>query len=339
MSRNKSAFGAFHFAPSQVSSGSSSETPFGLQSPPKDDPLDNDSYSLASGQSQTQSLASEHESLIFERLVQDPLTSGTPIGHSLPRHVSRDTFIPSSLDTATLMDHIQPLDHADAIEFGFNSRRSSLANLEAALAPPASRRGSSTNLAAQQPFLKRGSYSQASLSRTSSNLTQQLAQTTTAPVSRGPPSQAQSAQLQSLPPLSVTRSGCSITAPRSATASPASLKDRNKSFCSYADIIALDDNEMKSPIRRPSISASLSNSFSMARTNSLNSSNARSATANASCTPGYRPSRTFRADGGDDSLQSSGMDRKNSEPFIATSMRTSYSAKIHSNENVIDDDE
>ncbi|GAV28181.1 hypothetical protein PMKS-001651 [Pichia membranifaciens] len=45
---------------------------------------------------------------------------------------------------------------------------------------------------------------------------------------------------------------------------------KNKSFCSYADIIAQDDHESKFQIRRPSISLSLNNQ-KLARTNSMSS--------------------------------------------------------------------
>lgn len=322
---------AFHFASSKTPSVD--EPPFGLSSPPKEDPLDQDSYSLNS------SIASQHDSLIFERLVQDPLTSGTPVAHSLARHVSCDTFIPSSLDTTTHMINDPSSEiHEEAIGFGFSSRRPSLANLEAALSGPSpnSRRSSSTNLTNQSGFYKRGSYSQASLSRTSSNLTQQLQQTTSHNAASGakypsPPSTRSGGSCgaphgagvtcaSALPPLSTTRSGSSVRS----TNSPSM---RNKSFCSYADIIAQEDVEMKSPIRRPSISASLSNSFSMARSNSANTQ-CRSPIA-----PPFR-TRPFGAARGDEdafspSMEGNPMLRKNSDA-ISTLRTLKYAVNSNS---------
>lgn len=319
--QQKGKFTSFHFAPSQVSSGS--ESPFGLNSPPKEDPLDNDGYSLNS------SINSQHDSLIFERLVQDPLTDGQPISHSLPRHVSCDTFIPSSLDTTThLINNPESELKHEPIEFGFNSRRSSLANLEAAFNGPSSnsRRSSSTNLSHQSGFYKRGSYSQASLSRTSSNLTQQLQQSTPTANSQTPqpkfntppPSRSQGVNgYQNLPPLTSTRSGSSISGSRVAALSNSQSPSlRNKSFCSYADIIAQEDIEMKSPIRRPSISASLSNSFSMARSNSA--SNQRSP-----ATPSFR-SRPFGSSANNKSDDSS-------EQIMSTSMDNSFNSSMRKN--------
>lgn len=369
-SKKSAKFTSFHFAPSEVSSGS--QSPFGLNSPPKEDTLDNDSYSLNS------SINSQHDSLIFERLVQDPLTSGQPVSHSLPRHVSCDTFIPSSLDTTThLMNNPESeLDH-EAIELGFNSRRSSLANLEAAFngSSSNSRRSSSTNLNNSSGFYKRGSYSQASLSRTSSNLTQQLQQTVSQTSQTSTPSQqpqqpqqqnkhntpplsshSSSSSLrasgingfQTLPPLKLSRSGSSISGPRAvALSNSQSPSMRNKSFCSYADVIAQDDIEMKSPIRRPSISASLSNSFSMARSNSASNPRSPATTSyrNRQFSNNNNTNKNDESDSQqvfstsiDNNIKSSSLLRKNSDS--TNNLRhNAYSIRVHSSNSQNDDDD
>ncbi|ONH74859.1 hypothetical protein BOH78_2067 [Pichia kudriavzevii] len=171
-----------------------------------------DNYSITSSYSEASYNSRADNSLIFERLVQDPLIEGQPIPSSLPRHHTSETFIPASLDTTTHMIRNNTIDIHDLnepTEFGFNSRKSSLANLEAALG------GSSK---------------------------------------------------------SVTSTSVSSYASQRAQNAPVSPLQKNKSFYSYADIIAQDDQDSKFAIRRPSISTSLSNQ-KMARTGSFGSCN------------------------------------------------------------------
>lgn len=229
-----------------------------------DDNDDNDQYSLTSSISQSSYNSRADNSLIFERLVQDPLTSAHP--HSLPRHISSETFIPASLDTKTHMIKNNDFDFVleEPIEFGFNSRRSSLANLEAALGPP-SRRTSSANL---QSF--RSTLSRSNTNSSFSNLTQQLQNANNQPQSQPLMSSHSQSSVNSLPPLTSVVSSSSI---KSQQISPG-LK--NKSFCSYADIIAQDDQDANFAIRRPSISTTFSSQQILARTNSISSINANS---------------------------------------------------------------
>lgn len=270
--------------------------------------LDNDQFSLASSISRSSCNSRADDSLIFERLVQDPLTDAQPIPHSLPRHISSETFIPASLDTTTHMivnnnESIDDLSNDDlasqgpaAVQFGFSSRRSSLANLEAALgghsSAVSSRRPSIANL--QSSFGMNSSYrlnstSTNTLSRSQtnssfSNLTQQFqnvnstkripqSQPLAQSLSQNSQSSAQNTSptnVSTLPPLTTTLTSSSVTSLSNQRNPSSSPMMKNKSFCSYADIIAQDDQDAKYPIRRPSISLSLSNQ-KLARTNSISS--------------------------------------------------------------------
>jgi hypothetical protein len=236
----------------------------------------NDQYSLTSSISQSSYNSKADNSLIFERLVQDPLIDAQPIPHSLPRHVSSETFIPASLDTTTHMIRNNEFDFVieEPVDFGFSSRRSSLANLEAALGP-SSRRPSTANL--QSLRANPNNYSTNTLSRSNtnssfSNLTQQFQNaqfnnnSNNNLVLQSQPLSQSNSQNTTLPPLTTSLTNPSRN-PNSVSASPMM---KNKSFCSYADIIAQDDHESKFSIRRPSISTSLS-SQKLARTNSMNS--------------------------------------------------------------------
>ncbi|ODQ46516.1 hypothetical protein PICMEDRAFT_16386 [Pichia membranifaciens NRRL Y-2026] len=267
--------------------------------------LDNDQFSLASSISRSSMNSRADDSLIFERLVQDPLTDAQPIPHSLPRHVSSEAFIPASLDTTTHMilnndDPMEEMSNDDpanpsGVQLGFSSRRSSLANLEAALghsSAASSRRPSIANL--QSSFGMNSSYrlnssSTNTLSRSQtnssfSNLTQQFQNSNSSrripqsqPLSQSLSQNSQNsapnippAGASNLPPLTTSLTSSSVnslTNQRNPSSSPV-LK--NKSFCSYADIIAQDDHESKFQIRRPSISLSLNNQ-KLARTNSMSS--------------------------------------------------------------------
>lgn len=285
---------------------------------------DNDAFSLSSSIS-LRSLHSANaartkadNSLIFERLVQDPLTDAQPIPHSLPRHVSVETFIPASLDTTTHMIKNNDFSLAESenntpfgeSEFGLNlSRRSSLANLEAALGGPSSRRPSTTNF--QSSSYRLNSFSSNTISRSNtntsfSNLTQQFQSASIS--SQRAPQNALNAHMQqecphdssdmsvpSAQPLSHSNSQNSNLPLLFKTSTSGSYSQRgqqtsasplmqNKSFCSYADIIAQDDHEASFSIRRPSLSMSLSNQKLM-RTYSSSSQTQFTNSANSQRSP------------------------------------------------------
>lgn len=268
-----------------------------------------DNYSITSSYSEASYNSRADNSLIFERLVQDPLIEGQPMPSSLPRHHTSETFIPASLDTTTHMIRNNTIDIHDLnepTEFGFNSRKSSLANLEAALG------GSSSNLSSRRPSSANlptlNSFRSANLSRVSttssfSNLTDAFQKSqypnsnTTTTTTTTPTAAAnntnnnnnnnhnnnansstcnlnQNSNINLLPPLSksVTSTSVSSYASQRAQNAPVSPLQKNKSFYSYADIIAQDDQDSKFAIRRPSISTSLSNQ-KMARTGSFGSCN------------------------------------------------------------------
>lgn len=259
-------------------------------------------------------------SLIFERLVQDPLTDSHSLNSlSLPRHFTSESYIPASLDTAThiVTDPNQSIfentctttndttvhtDTHNSItepfpQFGFSSRRSSLANLEAAFGP-SSRKSSVANLQAalggpsRRPSLanlanhsyRLNSSSTNTLSRTQtnssfSNLTHQLTNNSLKRVPQN--SQQQNSTPTPTVPTAPT-APISNQLPQVPTSNSPNQSQslsnspllNNRSFCSYADIIAQDDQDSKYIIRRPSISLSLNNQHpNLARANSISSAN------------------------------------------------------------------
>ncbi|KAG7834317.1 hypothetical protein KL943_002701 [Ogataea angusta] len=178
------------------------------------------------------------DSLIFERFVQDQLIDSQPISSSLPRQFSTENFVPASLDLTAQISH----DELDQVDMRY-PRRSSTANLQAAFASPGYRKMSIS--------------SRPSTKRSTSNLTEQL-------TSNQSPRPAFS--------HSLTTSSIPQAQQNSPATSP--LLKQNKStlsFCSYADMITQEDQESKIPIRRPSISASLSNHPRLSRTSSVSS--------------------------------------------------------------------
>ncbi|GMG46101.1 unnamed protein product [Ambrosiozyma monospora] len=210
------------------------------------------------------------DSLIFERMVQDPMIdSPMPVPTNLPRHFACETFIPASMD----MISTDELDNVDALQMSA-PRRSSTANLQAAFA---SSNSSSFGGAPTSPsFSRRFSQSTSNLARSSvrntsfSNLTSQLQ----SPISaRSPTSTSSSSNPQIVVPMP------QVASPTSSQLSP-KLK-HNKSFYSYADIITEEDQESKYQVRRPSLSLSLSFSHNgngpspsrLSRTSSMCSSN------------------------------------------------------------------
>lgn len=314
-SNAKGPFGDYEINQSEQSKQSAGlSSPLSLESDPKlfsnisgkqefDNNVDSeavDNFSLSSSINSSVS-RQEHDSLIFERLVQDPLIDAQPIPHSLPRHVSCETFIPASLDTTTHLINDPDTDfmeHHQQTELGFSSRRSSLANLEAAFGGSSSRRGSNINLS--NPIYRKNSFSTLSRQNTNnsfSNLTQQFQNATPSRTNLQQQDQQQQDQQQyqqQMPSLTTTfsgSSGFSFNSPRGNLSNSTSPTMRNKSFCSFADIITQEDQELRQPIRRPSISSSLSNQI--LRTNSLsNSPSMHRSPSNLSQTPSsaYNPS-------------------------------------------------
>ncbi|KAH3668487.1 hypothetical protein OGAPHI_002241 [Ogataea philodendri] len=189
------------------------------------------------------SASKQKDSLIFERFVQDQLIDSHPLPSSLPRLHSTENFVPASLDLTAQISH----DELDQVDRSY-PRRSSTASLQAAFATPTSRR---LSFASTRPST-RGS---------TSNLTEQL-------LSSQPqrPTVTHSLTTSNLPPPETQGFN-------SPAASPV-LKQNNStlSFCSYADMISLEDQQSKFPIRRPSLSASISNNPRLSRTSSISSS-------------------------------------------------------------------
>ncbi|TID28926.1 hypothetical protein CANINC_002194 [Pichia inconspicua] len=222
----------------------------------------NDQYSLSSSISQSSYNSRTDNSLIFERLVQDPLTDIHPPSLPRNRNITTETFIPASLDATTELIKDNEFVIEEPVQFGFSSRRSSLANLEAALGGP-SRRASLMNTPR--------SLSRSNTNTSFSNLTQQLQNASKQPQHTYQQPQSHiisrsSSQLSNLPPLTTTISSNSNTQ-RNSNTSPVM---NDKCFCSYADIIAQEDHESKFAIRRPSLSASFSG-LKLERGNSTNS--------------------------------------------------------------------
>lgn len=208
----------------------------------------NDQYSLSSSISQSSYNSRTDNSLIFERLVQDPLTDIHPPSLPRNRNITTETFIPASLDATTQLIKDEEFVIEEPLQFGFSSRRSSLANLEAALGP--SRRASVMNT----PRTLSRSNTNTSLS----NLTQQFQNAAkqhqdTYQQPQAPLVSRSSSQLSNLPPLTTT-----LSASSSAQRNSTSPIVNDKCFCSYADIIAQEDHESRFTIRRPSLSASFS---------------------------------------------------------------------------------
>lgn len=184
-----------------------------------------DQTSLSSNCSSIASIRQGQNSLIFERFVQDPLVDAQPIPNSVPRHFSSENFVPASLDTATgLITGSEP-DEDMTIEKleDMPQRRPSVVSLQAAFGNGG---GRSSNLTRQ---FKNGGFSgRPSLS---SHSTDGQVQT----ISSGN-------NTADTPPSPV-------------------MKHENKStnsFFSYADMINQEDRESNLPIRRPSLSLSIS---------------------------------------------------------------------------------
>lgn len=210
----------------------------------------NDQYSLSSSISQSSYNSRTDNSLIFERLVQDPLTDIHPPSLPRNRNITTETFIPASLDATTELVKDDEFVIEEPVQLGFSSRRSSLANLEAALGGP-SRRASLMNTPR--------TLSRSNTNTSFSNLTQQFQNaskqsqhTYQQPQTRINMSRS-SSQLSNLPPLTTT-----VSANSNLQKNSTSPVVNDKCFCSYADIIAQEDHESKFAIRRPSLSASFS---------------------------------------------------------------------------------
>lgn len=212
---------------------------------------DNDQYSLSSTISHSSYNSRADNSLIFERLVQDPLTDIHPPSLPRNRNITTETFIPASLDATTKLIKDEEFVIEEPVQFGFSSRRSSLANLEAALGP--SRRTSVMNTPR--------ALSRSNTNSSFSNLTQQLQNASKQqqnPQHNYQLPQAQtisrsSSQLSNLQPITTS---APFSSTNNRTSNSPVINDKN--FCSYADIIAQDDHESRFAIRRPSLSASFS---------------------------------------------------------------------------------
>ncbi|VEU19456.1 DEKNAAC100892 [Brettanomyces naardenensis] len=259
--------------------------------------LNVDQSSLSSfGSSTNSSKLGTQNSLIFERFVQDPLIDSQPIPNSLPRHFSSENFVPPSLDTATgLITGSETDDDVtlEELEMGLPPRRPSTANLEAAFANGHSNRGSFS--------LSNGSHS--NLTRQLRGCRPSLVQSTTAPqltlssFSLGSEQQQPEQQQQqqpSPPQIPQPASGSPQHPNQRPIFPPSPLLRQNKStssFFSYADMINQEDQESAFPIRRPSLSLSISNQR-MGRTGSFASPSGCSPVAPQRSPIGGRPSRS-----------------------------------------------
>lgn len=217
------------------------------------------------------------DSLIFERYVQDPLVDPQPVPSSLPRHFSLENYVPPSLDTATgLITGSETSDDMtlEQLEMSIPSRRSSAANLEAAFAKhgsPRSRsssraRSSRSNLTRQLRGNKLSSRPLLVESRTAPQLTLSSFGSNGREKERSLSNDSHRSNRRSLQQSQEQQSQQS----QKAVFPPSPLLRDNKStssFFSYADMLDQEDQESNFPIRRPSLSLSLS-SQRMGRSNS-----------------------------------------------------------------------
>ncbi|GME93373.1 unnamed protein product [[Candida] boidinii] len=243
------------------------------------------------------------DSLIFERLVQDPMIASRPSLSNVPSHYSSEMFIPAALDqSAHALNTNQDLDN---VELVYSSRRASTANLQAALtgnstingqlSSPISPNPEGFNRSARgsvssfknSPFQPSYSYSNLTSAlngaNNNNNTTSPTFPPTGAPM-RHSVSHSGNMSLNTNDNNNNNNNNNDNSVDPKSPITP-SLKPNKStlSFFSYADMLNQEDSESPFEIRRPSISQSLSQSFvspgRLSRTSSVPSVRANSVTS------------------------------------------------------------
>ncbi|GMF02341.1 unnamed protein product [[Candida] boidinii] len=245
------------------------------------------------------------DSLIFERLVQDPMIASRPSLTNLPSHYSTEIFIPAALDqSAHALNTNEDLDN---VELVYSSRRASTANLQAALTgnnnnnnnnningqlnspispnPEGffnrSARGSVSSFR-NSPFQPSSSYSNltSALNGMNNNNNNNNNTSPTFPPTGAPMRHSVSHSGNMSLNTNTNTNNDNSNDPTSPIQPSLKPNKSTLSFFSYADMINQEDSESPFEIRRPSISQSLSQSFvspgRLSRTSSVPSVRANS---------------------------------------------------------------
>ncbi|OUM51376.1 hypothetical protein BVG19_g471 [[Candida] boidinii] len=259
----------------------------------------NSTVSLSSASPPFLGRQDRQDSLIFERLVQDPMIASRPSLSNVPSHYSSEMFIPAALDqSAHALNTNQDLDN---VELVYSSRRASTANLQAALtgnstingqlSSPISPNPEGFNRSARgsvssfknSPFQPSYSYSNLTSALNGANNNNNITSPTFPPT--GAPmrhSVSHSGNMSLNTNDNNNNNNDNSVDPKSPITPSLKPNKSTLSFFSYADMLNQEDSESPFEIRRPSISQSLSQSFvspgRLSRTSSVPSVRANSVT-------------------------------------------------------------